>query len=140
ITDTSTVNYRYDNGRWRVESGISRSASATKRRYWDAGFFYQSSAIQRFPVRARFQDTGGARPGSIEVYDNDNNPVDYTDSSNFRGNTANNATLHNRSHSNQGFLNVRRTLDFMPVPTAVQVGVLQKHVMLDTNAQSITWN
>src|SRR5690606_9560363 len=82
----------------------------------------------------------GARPGRIEVYDNDNNLVDYTDSSNFRGNTANNATLHNRSHSNQGFLNVRRTLDFMPVPTAVQVGVLQKHVMLDTNAQSITWN
>ena len=142
ITDTSTVNYRYDNGRWRVESGVSRSASQTKRRYADAGFFLQASSIQRFPIRVSFLDLepGAARPGRIEVYDNANSPVDWNDPANQRGNTANNATLNNRSYTNNGYLNVRRTLEFMPVPTAVQTGVSERRVMLDTNIESVTWN
>jgi iron complex outermembrane receptor protein len=141
ITDTSNVGYRYDNGRWRVESGVSRSASQTKRRYFDAGFFLQASAIQRFPVRISFLDLapGAALPGRIEVFDNTNQPVDWNNPANLRGNTANNSNLHNRSYTNQGFLNVRRTLDFLPVPTALQAGVLEKRVMLDTNIRAETW-
>lgn len=142
ITDTSTVNYRYDDGRWRVESGVSRSASQTKRRYADAGFFLQASAIQRFPVRVSFLDLepGAARPGRVEVYDNAGNLVDWNNPANLRGNTANNATLNNRSYTNQAYVNVRRTLEFMPVPTAVQTGVSERRVMLDTNIESVTWN
>ncbi|MES2695093.1 MAG: TonB-dependent receptor, partial [Verrucomicrobiota bacterium] len=141
ISDSSTVSYRYDDGRWRVESGVSRSASQIKRRYFDAGFFLQASAIQRFPVRINFRDVGNgaAIPGRIEVFDNNNNPVDWNDPANLRGNTANNSNLNNRSYTNQGFVNVRRTLDFMPVPTAIQTGVLEKRVMLDTNNLQETW-
>jgi TonB-dependent receptor len=141
ISDSSNVSYRYDNGRWRVETGVSRSASQIKRRYFDAGFFLQAVAIQRSPVRINFLDLqpGAALPGQIEVFDNNNQPVDWNDPANLRGSTANNANLNNRSYTNQGFLNVRRTLDFMPVPTAVQVGVLEKRVMLDTNLQNETW-
>jgi TonB-dependent receptor len=141
ITDTSNISYRYDNGRWRVETGVSRSASQTKRRYFDAGFFLQASAIQRFPVRINFLDLapGAALPGRIEVFDNNNQLVDWNNPANLRGNTANNANLNNRSYTNQGFLNVRRTLDFMPVPTAIQAGVLEKRVMLDTNLRNETW-
>jgi hypothetical protein len=71
-------------------------------------------------VRISFRDLapGAALPGRIEVFDNTNQPVDWNDPANLRGSTANNANLHNRSYTNQGFLNVRRTLDFMPVPTA----------------------
>src|SRR5688500_9383197 len=141
ISDSSNVSYRYDNGRWRVESGVSRSASEIKRRYFDAGFFLQASAIQRFPVRINFLDLqpGAAIPGRIEVFDNNNQPIDWNNPANLRGSTANNANLNNRSYTNQGFLNVRRTLDFMPVPTAIQTGVLEKRVMLDTNLQNENW-
>ena len=141
ISDSSNVSYRYDNGRWRVETGASRSWSQIKRRYFDAGFFLQASAIQRFPVRINFLDLqeGAALPGRIEVYDNTNQLVDWNNPANLRGNTANNANLNNRSYTNQGFLNVRRALDFMPVPTALQAGVLEKRVMLDTNLQNETW-
>lgn len=141
ISDSSNVSYRYDNGRWRVETGVSRSASQIKRRYFDAGFFLQASAIQRFPVRINFLglEAGAAVPGSIEVYDNNNQLIDWNNPANLRGNTANNANLNNRSYTNQGFLNVRRTLNFLPVPTAVQAGVLEKRVMLDTNLQNETW-
>jgi iron complex outermembrane receptor protein len=141
ITDTSNVSYRYDNGRWRVETGVSRSASQTKRRYFDAGFFLQAVAIQRVPVRINFLDLapGAALPGRIEVFDNNNQPVDWNNPANLRGSTANNANLHNHSYTNQGFVNVRRTLDFMPVPTAIQTGVLEKRVMLDNNLRNETW-
>ncbi|MFM1746777.1 MAG: hypothetical protein RLZZ188_443 [Verrucomicrobiota bacterium] len=141
ITDSSNVGYRYDNGRWRVEAGVSRSASQTKRRYFDAGFFLQASAIQRFPVRISFLDLapGAALPGRIEVFDNANQPVDWNNPANLRGNTANNANLNNRSYTNQGFLNVRRTVDFLPVPAALQAGVLEKRVMLDNNLRNETW-
>jgi TonB-dependent receptor len=141
ITDTSTINYRYDDGLWRVESGVSRSASQTKRRYFDAGFFLQASAIQRFPVRVSFLDLepGAAIPGRIEVRDNAGNLVDWNDPANLRGNTAGNADLNNRSYTNQGYLNVRRQLNFLPVPTAVQTGVSERRVMLDTNIYSPNW-
>jgi iron complex outermembrane receptor protein len=141
ISDSSNVSYRYDNGRWRVETGVSRSASQIKRRYFDAGFFLQAIAIQRVPIRINFLDlqSGAALPGRIEVFDNNNQPVDWNNPANLRGSTANNANLNNRSYTNQGFLNVRRTLDFMPVPTAIQTGVLEKRVMLDTNLQNETW-
>jgi iron complex outermembrane receptor protein len=141
ISDSSNISYRYDNGRWRIESGVSRSASQIKRRYFDAGFFLQAIATHRFPVRINFLDlqAGAALPGRIEVFDNNNQPVDWNNPANLRGTNANNANLNNRSYTNQGFLNVRRTLDFMPVPTAIQGGVLEKRVMLDTNLQNQTW-
>ncbi len=139
ITDTSTINYRYDNGRWRVESGVSRSASQTKRRYADAGFFLEATAVNRVPVRLKFTDISGARPGSIEAFDNSNQPFDWTDIDNFRGNIARHATLNNRSYTNQGYVNVRRTLEFMPVPTALQGGVSERRVMLDTNIENENW-
>ncbi len=141
ITDTSNVAYRHDDGRWRVEAGVSRSASATKRRYFDAGFFLQTSAIQRFPVRINFVKLapGAALPGGIEVFDNNDQLVDWNNPANLRGNTANNANLFNRSYTNQGFVNVRRALGFLPVPAAVQVGALEKRVMLDNNLRNETW-
>jgi TonB-dependent receptor len=142
ITDTSTVNYRYDDGTWRVESGVSRSGSQTKRRYFDAGFFFQSSAIQRVPIRISFLDLepGAARPGRIEVRDNANNLIDWNEPANLRGNTAGNADLNNRSYTNQAYVNLRRRLTFLPVPTSLQTGVSERRVMLDTDIYSPTWN
>lgn len=139
ITDTTNLSYRYDDGRWRVESGVSRSASQTKRRYADAGFFLQAIATNKAPVRVTFRDISGARPGKVEVFDNNNVPVDFSDISNYRGTTANNSTLDYKSGSNTGYVNVRRSLTFMPVPTALQVGVAQRDQMLDTNNSTEAW-
>ena len=82
---------------------------------------------------------GAAIPGRIEVFDNNDQPVDWNNPANLRGNTANNANLYNRSYTNQGFVNVRRALGFLPVPAAVQVGLLEKRVMLDNNLRNETW-
>lgn len=139
ITDTSTVSYRYDNGQWRVEAGVSRSASETKRRYADAGFFLQAIAVNRDPVRVSFRDISGARPGIVEVFNNANQLVDYSNIDNYRGTTANNSTLDYKSGTNNGYLNVRRSLNFLPVPTALQVGGSRREQMLDTNNSTEAW-
>ena len=78
-------------------------------------------------------------PGQVENQASIIRRAPQSHPANLRGSTANNANLHNRSYTNQGFLNVRRTLDFMPVPTAVQAGVLEKRVMLDTNLRNETF-
>ncbi len=139
ITDTSTLTYRYDDGQWRIESGVSRSASQTKRRYADAGFFLQAIATNRDPVRIAYRDISGARPGAVEVFNNANQLVDYSDIANYRGTTANNSTLDYKSGTNNGYVNVRRSLTFMPVPTALQIGGSRREQMLDTNNSTEAW-
>lgn len=139
ITDTTTLNYRYDDGRWRVESGVSRSASETKRRYADAGFFYEASAVNKTPVRISFFDISPDLPGRIEVYDNANQPVDWQDIASYRGAIGRNATLHNKSYNNNGYLNVRRRFEFLPFPTSLQAGASRREQMLDTNIRDDRW-
>lgn len=143
ITDTSTLKYRYDDGRWLVEAGGSRSASETKRRYFDQGFFSQFTSNLINPARVSFIGIGGDRPEQILIYDNANQSVDYYNLNNFRAaatGAATNTWLKNHGYTNQAYANVRRTLDFMPVYTAVQAGVSDRWFMLDTNIVSEAYN
>lgn len=138
-TDTSTLSYRYDDGRWRVESGASRSGSQTQRRYFDQGFFQQfQTNLSAKPVRVSFVGIGGDRPQQILITDNANVPVDYYDLSNFRvtATGTNDVPINNRGSNSQAYANVRRSLDFMPVPTSLQVGAIDRWFMFDSNLQS----
>jgi iron complex outermembrane receptor protein len=137
-TDTSSLNFRHDDGRWRVESGASRSASATRRRYEDAGFFYQSSAVSRNPIRVSFLGITPDKPAAIEVFDNNNQPVDWLNPDSYRGNTANTDAVHIRAQTNQGFLNVRRRFEFLPFPTSLQVGGARRVQFVDYFRHTIT--
>jgi iron complex outermembrane recepter protein len=42
--DTQTLNYRFDDGTWKLLTGLSRSVSTTKRRYDDVGIFFGLTA------------------------------------------------------------------------------------------------
>ncbi len=137
-TDTSSVNFRHDDGRWRLESGVSRSASATRRRYEDAGFFYQASAVSRVPIRINFLGITDDKPAAIEIFDNSNQPVDWLNPDSYRGNTANTDVVHNRAQTTQGFVNVRRRFDFLPFPAAVQFGGAQRTQFIDYFRHTLT--
>lgn len=145
VTDTSTLTFRYDDGRWRVEAGGSRSASETKRRYFDQGFFTQFTSNLRNPSRVSFIGIGDGRdrPDEVLIFNNSNQPVDYFDLANFRAaatGAATNLSLFNHGSTNQAYANVRRTLDFMPVPTALQGGASVRWYLLDTNISSEAYN
>lgn len=145
LTDTTVLGYRYDDGRWRIQSGLSRSASAMRRRFADAGFFSAPSTVANRPIRVNFL---GVReyeaPAKIEIFDNNDQPFEWHTLDNFRGNTANSlASLNpkkgNRSGVLNGHANVQRRLTVFSFPVAVQAGVAGRRQMLDMAPQSIVW-
>lgn len=136
-SDNTNLTFRYDDGRWRLESGLSRSESHFKRRYWDGGFFYQTIATNSRPIRINFLDIAGDHPGRIEVFDATNQPFDWRDLSNYRPTTTNVADTNTINLAGNGYVNVRRRLDFLPFPAALQIGGAQRIQRLDTNPQAI---
>ena len=138
-SDNTNVSFRYDDGRWRLESGLSRSESRFKRRYFDAGIFYQALATNSRPIRINFTGISSDRPGRIEAFDAANQPFDYHDLANFRPTTANVADTNTINLAGNGYLNLRRTLGFLPFPAAIQLGGSQRMQRLDTNPQTINW-
>lgn len=138
-TDNTNLTFRFDDGLWRVEAGLSRSESRFRRRYWDGGFFYQTTANNSRPVRINFQDISGDVPGRIEVFDATNQPFDYRDLSNFRPVAANVADTKTVNVAGTGYLNIRRQLGFLPFPAGLQLGGSRKVQRFDNNPQSIQW-
>lgn len=139
ITDTTTLTYRYDDGRWKLEAGLSRSASKMLRLYEDAGFFLNAFAANNRPVRINFLNIDTEKPGLIEVFDNNDQPFEWRDLRNYRGTQANSATTRISNKLTNGYLNLRRTLSFLPVPAALQVGGSQRELKLDMRPQSMVW-
>lgn len=145
LTDTTILRYRYDDGRWKIESGLSRSASAMRRRFADAGFFSAPSTVNNRPIRVNFLGIRNYEaPATIEVFDNNNQPFEWRSLNNFRATTANsleslNPKKGNRSGVLDGHVNVQRRLPFFSFPASVQAGVAHRVQMLDMAPQSFTW-
>jgi iron complex outermembrane receptor protein len=138
-TTAGNLNYRFDDGKWRIEAGVSTSFSLTKRRYEDAGIFYQMISTNRNPIRISFLDIVSDRPGKILVFDNANQPVDYSNIDNYRGTTTNDAQGKNWSNYDSGNLSVRRRLDFFPFPSSVQLGGSRRIQTVDLKPNSRNW-
>lgn len=136
-SDNTNLTFRYDDGRWRLETGLSRSESHFKRRYHDGGFFYQAIATNSRPIRINFLDIAGDKPGRIEAFDATNQPFDFRDLSNYRPTTTNVADTNTINLAGNGYLNLQRQFDLLPFPTAIQIGGSERVQRYDTNPQTI---
>ncbi|MBL9210522.1 MAG: TonB-dependent receptor [Opitutaceae bacterium] len=143
ITDTSSLNFRFYDGRWRLEAGLSRIWSGTKRRYDDIGTFTSAAATNNRPVRVNFLQISPDRPAIIEAFDNNSQVFDWRDLGNYRGTTAQigtgPSTWANRGQFTNGYFNLRRRCDFLSFPAAVQVGGSQRVQTSDVTRYSINW-
>ncbi|MEY4941723.1 MAG: hypothetical protein RIQ93_3458, partial [Verrucomicrobiota bacterium] len=138
-TTAGNLNYRFDDGRWRIEAALSRSFSLTKRRYEDAGIFYQMISTNRNPIRISFLDINQDRPGRIEVFDNANQSIDFNNIDNYRGTTTNNAQGKNWMNYDSGNINVRRRLDLFSFPSSLQVGGSRRIQTVDLKPNNKNW-
>ena len=120
------VKYRYDDGSWRLESGLNASSSFWKRDNFKHGHFQQMNNALAVPVRVSFLEIDPTRPGRIEVFDNNNSPVDIYDINSYRGTTANDVPLHAKARMTSGFLNLRRQIDALPFLASMQIGAAYK--------------
>lgn len=140
-TDTSIVTYRFDDGSWRVEAGVSRSETTMRRVYRDAGFFWQTTSTNRVPVRISYLGIGNdGVPDSIDAYNNTNQIVNWRNIDNYRSSIAIDGTADNLSRVANSYINVRRRLDVFSVPTAVQAGVAVREQVQDRHVYQERWS
>ncbi|MSU48608.1 MAG: TonB-dependent receptor [Opitutus sp.] len=134
------MNYRYDNGKWRIESALNHSGSKALLESETAGNFQNVTAVMRNPVRVTFRGITPERPATIQVFDNQNREVDMYDLANYRVSTANVAPRAHINSSKIGKLDVRRRLEVFPFPASIQIGGQRRIQTADAHRQVDTWN
>ncbi len=139
-TVLTNLNYRFNDGRWKIEGGISNSTSDWIRDNSGGGHFNNLNAVLTVPVRAVFAKGTPDRPGSIQVFDNNNREVDIYNIENYAIANANDTPYHSDAGVRSGNLNVRRGLDVFSFPAALQVGGSHRIQTLDVRTETQTWN
>ena len=110
------------------------SDSAMRNR--ENGQFNNYSAVVTVPVRVVFLDINATRPGQIQVFDDSNREVDIYDIRNYRATTASESNYDITDKYESANLNVRRALNFLPVPAARKSAERDGSKRNDTRADS----
>jgi iron complex outermembrane receptor protein len=139
-TDTSTVAYTYDDGRWKIDGGIGLSSSESDRRYEDVGSWLQVNAVNRQPIRVNFLEIGKDQPGKIEVFDDNGQPFNWLQLDNYTFGTANSATTHNKADNLTAYLNARHKFQNFAYPTSLQIGAAYRLQTIDNRQESYAYN
>ncbi|MDO8540304.1 MAG: TonB-dependent receptor [Opitutaceae bacterium] len=143
-TRAGKVRYRFDNGDWRINAGLSRSASSTKFRGGSDGWVFSSIAGSLdVPARVSFSNISPVGKGDsttvVEAFDNSGRPLELNDMANYRVTTATIATRDITDNMAFGDLNVRRRLGFLSFPAAVQLGGLHRIQKRDSRIPSVAY-
>ncbi len=138
-TTASSLSYRLDDGVWRIEAGISESVSDSAMRNRENGQFSGYAVALTAPVRLVFANIIPTRPASIRVFDDAGREVDLYDIRNYRANTASESLYDITDRFQSGNVHVRRTLGFLPVPAALQLGGSRRSQINDTQSSSPAW-
>ncbi len=127
------VNYRYDNGDWKVDAMVTRSKGRSQTNNEADGFFRNFQTSAKVPVRVSFFDVNDYGPGRIEMFTNENRKFDFYDINNFDLNLTGvgSQITDVRNGLQAGAVNIKRRLNLLPFPTAVQVGWAGREQTLD---------
>jgi iron complex outermembrane recepter protein len=137
--NTSDLNYRFDDGRWKVTAGVSLSRSTVDFLPLRSGYFGSLTASINRPVRAEFLDFDTEGPRAIRIFDNTNAAVDPFDIANYRITSAAYSRQTTAAAVKAANVNVRRALGFLPVPASVQVGASRRVQTQDIVRESSNW-
>ena len=136
-TDQFGLKYRFDDGQWRIESGVNLSRSERSRP--NPGHFGGLSATLNQPVRVSLLDVVLDRPRSIQVFDNANRPIDVYDINNYTLTSGTEQPYNNQSDLRSANLDLRRRFNVLPFPTALQVGGFRSAMRVDARVQTTPW-
>ncbi|MBL9199820.1 MAG: TonB-dependent receptor [Opitutaceae bacterium] len=138
-TKAGSTRYRYDNGDWRLESGLGYSRSQGGYQDTIHGRFRTLATALRNPARLLLADVDQDRPRTIKLFDNAGQDVDFFNLNNFRLNTANSTPRYIRDDMLTAKLDVRKSLPWLAFPAALQMGGSQRIQERDVRRQSINW-
>ena len=139
-TNVANLNYRFDDGHWKVEAGMNTSTSTRSRP--NTGHYSGMSSVLINPVRISFADANPDQPGAIKAYDDSNREVDLYNIKNYRLNTVTTAPYDNASIFRSANVNLKRRFNFFSFPFAVQTGAFQSTLGVDTRlgSSALTYN
>jgi iron complex outermembrane receptor protein len=127
MNHSANIRYRFDDGVWRINSGVNRSNSKAWRRDTARGFVNSVAVGLAMPVRINYTGIRNGNIGDFEVFDNNNVPVDVFDLNNYTIASASGVANTNvRATITSADLDVRRQLGFLPFPASVQFGGLHR--------------
>ena len=137
-TKALNLRFRHDDGRWKIESGASYSASGTYFRDTDAGHFFSLTTQLVAPVRIVYSAIDDVGPQRMEAFNNANQAVDWHNSANYRltGATSSLRTIKDRIATADA--SVQRKLAW-EIPTALRVGGAHRWQQRDTRRSDINW-
>ncbi|MEY4938375.1 MAG: hypothetical protein RIQ93_110 [Verrucomicrobiota bacterium] len=144
-TKAAKLRYRFDDGNWRINTGLSRSASSTRFRGGSDGWFFVSfaGALNVPNPRITLSNISPLGDGNVTTkvtaYDTAGAVIDLNNMSNYRITTA---TISLRDITDDmvfGDLNVRRRLGFLSFPAAVQVGGQYRVQKRDSRIPSVSY-
>ena len=138
-TKATNLRYRFDNGDWRVETGVGLSRSEGGYQDTKHGRFRTLGTAMRNPVRVVLADINSDRPNTIQIFDNNNQPVDFYNLDNYRLNTAASTPRYIQDDMVTAKLDVRKSLGMLPFPAAVQLGGSERVQRRDVRRESIAW-
>jgi TonB-dependent receptor len=146
-TLAGSIRYRFDNGLWRIHSGLNRSASTAQFRGGGNGWVFNSlTATYATPVRVSYTNVTplGAEGSTtvVRAFANDGREVDYGRLADYRVTTA---AIGGRSITDDvvsGDVSIRRRLGFLPFPVSVEAGALQREQRRDSRipVRNFTYN
>ncbi len=139
-TDGLNLNYRYDDGKWKLEAAASESTSGRSRP--NSGHFASLTSTLTNPVRISLLDASIDRPRKIEAFSDANQPVDLYSLQNYRVTAAAETPYDNRSLFKSANLSLRRRLNLFPFPTALQAGGYRSELSMDSRqgSSALTYN
>lgn len=138
-TTAGNVRYTFDDGTWKAHVGLNHSTSRTWYRATGRGHFAVVNLATVNPVRVSFSDLSPDLPGTVQVFDNANRPVDIYDINTYRVTTATDNPVDAQDKFQGGDASLRRAFTWLPFPTALQVGGLHRIQTRDIRRNSIAW-
>lgn len=136
-TKSGNVRYRFDNGGWKIETGVSQSASRTTFRDTDDGHFYNVISQINPAVRITFTGIGEA-PGKFQLFNNANQPVDFYDIVNHRVTQASSSLRDVKDDVRTADFSAGRQLNLV-VPATVKIGGAYRSQERDSRMRFKVW-
>ncbi|MEY4938397.1 MAG: hypothetical protein RIQ93_132 [Verrucomicrobiota bacterium] len=140
IGSGGNLRYRFDNGDWNVNSGLS--LNKTRRFDYNAPtdkMFNGSTTALRTPARISFGALEPDRPGTTRAFDNNNQEIDLYDINNYVQTAATDSSYFYRTGVESADFSARRKLGWLPVPTTLQVGGVWSHQWMNGRRSNETY-
>ena len=136
---SGNLRYRFDNGIWRIRFGVDRSRDFGGLRDISKGHFRQMAISSRVPVRVTFREVDGPRPAILQVFDNNNAPVNFYDVNNYQLTTANSTPRNTLDVFESGSADIRRDLRFFDFPFTLEIGGSDRKQQRDIKRRNENW-